>query len=121
VKKVLIVDDSETIRQQLSRALSDAGFMVVEASDGLDGLERVARHDDLSLIILDVNMPRLNGLDMLDQLKERPEAAHVPVLILTTEAQQALIERAKRSGARGWIIKPVKLDLLVQAVTKLAN
>ncbi len=121
MKKVLIVDDSETIRQQLSRGLGEAGFDVIEAADGVHGLEQVAAHANLSLIVLDVNMPRLNGLDMLDRLKTDPKAASVPVLILTTEAQQALIDRAKKAGARGWVIKPVKMDLLVKAVSKLAN
>jgi two-component system, chemotaxis family, chemotaxis protein CheY len=120
VKKILIVDDSETIRQQIGRALGGAGFTVVEATDGIDGLDRVDSHRDLSLIILDVNMPRLNGLDMLDRLSSEART-NVPVLILTTEAQQALIDRARKAGAKGWIIKPVKLDLLVQAVTKLAS
>ncbi len=121
MKKVLIVDDSETIRQQLARGLSDAGFSVLEAADGVYGLEHVAANADLSLIVLDVNMPRLNGMEMLDRLKANPKTADVPVLILTTEAQKSLIDRAKNAGARGWVIKPVKIDLLVKAVAKLAN
>ena len=120
MKKVLIVDDSETIREQVARALEGAGFAVVEASDGLDGLERAATND-IAMVILDVNMPRLGGLDMLDRLKADPKTADLPVLILTTEAQQTMIERAKKAGARGWIIKPVKMDLLVSAVAKLAG
>lgn len=120
MKKVLVVDDSETIRQQVGRALEQAGFSVVEASDGIEGLDRLAQHE-FSMVILDVNMPRLNGLDLLDRLKADAKTADLPVLMLTTEAHQAMIDRAKKAGAKGWIIKPVKMELLVSAVTKLAR
>lgn len=119
VKKVLVVDDSETVRQQLASALETAGFAVVAAIDGVDGLECVAQHD-LCMVILDVNMPRINGLEMLEQLKRDPKNAALPVLMLTTEVQQSMIERAKKAGARGWMVKPVKMDQLVNTVTKLA-
>ncbi len=119
MKNVLVVDDSETIRNQVSRALEEAGFGVIEAGDGADGLEQLA-NNDVALIILDVNMPILNGLDMLDRLKANPETASVPVLMLTTEVHQAMIQRARDAGASGWIIKPVKVEHLVNAVNKLA-
>lgn len=119
-KKVLVVDDSETIRQQVASALERAGFSVVEASDGMDGLER-AEQNELCMVILDVNMPRLSGLEMLERLRENPKHKSLPVLMLTTEVQQSMIERAKKAGARGWMIKPVKMDQLVSAVTKLAS
>lgn len=119
-KVVLVVDDSETIRQQVASALERAGFRVVEAADGVDGLER-ANQNELCMVILDVNMPRLNGLDMLERLRENPKHQSLPVLMLTTEVQQSMIERAKKAGARGWMIKPVKMDQLVSAVTKLAS
>ncbi len=118
MKKVLIVDDSETIRMEVSRALRTAWFAVVEASDGVEGLERVAEHKDLSMVILDVNMPRMNGLDMLERMRG---TSAVPALILTTEAQQSMIARAKSAGAKGWVVKPVRMDLLVSAVVKLTN
>ena len=120
MKKILVVDDSETIRLQVSRALEEAGFEVVEAGDGIEGLEKVTG-DDFALVLLDVNMPRMGGLDMLDRLREAPETQALPVLVLTTEAQQSMIVRAKKSGASGWIIKPVKMELLVNTVAKLAG
>jgi two-component system, chemotaxis family, chemotaxis protein CheY len=119
-RKVLIVDDSETIRQQVASALEQAGFSVVEAADGVDGLECAAANE-LCMVILDVNMPRLNGLEMLERLKVDPRHAKLPVLMLTTEVQQSMIERAKKAGARGWMIKPVKMDQLVSTVTKLTS
>ncbi len=120
MKKILVVDDSETIRMEVSRALQKAGFAVIEACDGLDGLERLGEHKDVSMVILDVNMPRLSGLDMRERLGTAV-TSEVPVLMLTTEAQQSMIARAKSAGAKGWVIKPVKMDLLVGAVSKLTG
>jgi two-component system chemotaxis response regulator CheY len=119
VKKVLIVDDSETIRLEVARALGKAGFATVQACDGIDALDRIAE-SDFSLVILDVNMPRLGGLDLLDRLQENPKTAQLPVIMLTTEAQRSMIERARKGGAKGWLIKPVTMEHLVIAVTKLA-
>jgi len=120
MKKVLIVDDSEVIRQQLSRALNEAGLQTVEASDGVEGLERVAEHTDLALLVLDINMPRMNGLEMLDALKKDPKSAALPVLILTTEAQNSMVARARQAGAKAWLIKPVKMDMFVGVVQRFA-
>jgi two-component system chemotaxis response regulator CheY len=120
LKKVLIVDDSETIRQQVSGALEAAGFSVVEAADGMSALE-VLEGNGFSMAIVDVNMPRLNGLDMLERLRTDPKHKTLPVLMLTTEVQQSMIERAKRAGAKGWMIKPVKMEHLVETVTRLTN
>jgi two-component system chemotaxis response regulator CheY len=80
-----------------------------------------ARHADLALIVLDVNMPVMNGLDMLDRLKLEPATQPIPVLLLTTEAQDSLIDRAKKAGAKGWLIKPVKPEILLMAAQKLAR
>jgi two-component system chemotaxis response regulator CheY len=118
MKKVLIVEDSEVIRQQLRRTLTEAGLVVVEATDGADGLERVAEHTDIALLVLDINMPRMNGLDMLEALKKDPKHAALPVLVLTTEAQHSMVARAKQAGAKAWMIKPVKMDQFVAIVQR---
>jgi two-component system chemotaxis response regulator CheY len=120
-KKVLIVDDSRTVRQQLGIVLTEAGYEVVEASDGLDGAEKIAASNDLAMVICDVNMPRMNGIEMLTFLKQDPRHANLLVLMLTTEGQPALIARAKAAGARGWIVKPFKPDLLLGTVRKLVG
>jgi two-component system chemotaxis response regulator CheY len=120
VKKVLIVDDSETIRHQVAAALEGAGFSVIGAADGMEGLEHMAKNQ-LCLIIVDVNMPRLNGLEMLEKIRADPTHASTPVLMLTTEAHHAMIDRARKMGARGWMIKPIKSDQLLNAVTKLTS
>jgi two-component system chemotaxis response regulator CheY len=121
VKKILIVDDSETIRQQVRFALPPTEFVVLEASDGFEGLEQVAQQDDLALVLLDINMPGLGGLDMLERMRAEPNQSDVAVLMLTTEVERSLIERAKRAGAKGWLIKPVKPELLLAAVTKFVR
>jgi two-component system chemotaxis response regulator CheY len=119
MKKVLIVDDSPTVRQQVSVALKQAGFEVVEAADGFEGVSKVSADRDIRMVILDVNMPRMNGLEMLDKVKQDADNAGLHVVMLTSEGQQALIERAKKAGAKGWIVKPFKAELLVAAVRKL--
>jgi two-component system chemotaxis response regulator CheY len=118
MKKVLVVDDSETIRQHVAEALTNVGFQVFEASDGMAGLERVSQHD-FAMIILDVNMPLLNGLEMLERLKQDGKTARIPVLMLTTEAQRSMVERARLAGAKAWLIKPVKVDSLISTVNKV--
>jgi len=115
-KTILIVDDSEGIRQQINQALTGAGHRTVEAIDGVEGLERLREHDDLALVLCDLNMPRMNGLEMLAEAKKAGHTA--PVLMLTTEAQPALVQRARQIGARGWIIKPFKTELLLMAVSR---
>jgi two-component system, chemotaxis family, chemotaxis protein CheY len=120
-KKVLIVDDSATVRKQVTVALSEAGFDVVEAVDGLDGLEKSAQTPDLALVVSDINMPRMNGIQMLQSLKKDPKHANVPVVVLTTEGQPELIQSAKSAGAKGWIVKPFKPAMLVAAVKRLTG
>jgi two-component system, chemotaxis family, chemotaxis protein CheY len=120
LKTVLVVDDSETVRHEIARALEKAGFAVIEARDGVEALA-VADRSTLNMVILDVNMPRLNGLDMLEKLMANPKHRNLPVLMLTTEAQPSMIARAKKAGAKAWVIKPLKADQLVSVVNKLAS
>lgn len=116
-KKVIVIDDSQTVRQQVGRALSEAGFEMIEAVDGKDGLIAIRNTADLAMAICDVNMPGMNGLDMLEALSS--SGSKLPVLMLTTEGQSELIARAKKWGAKGWIVKPFKPEMLVAAVKKL--
>jgi len=117
---ILIVDDSATVRQQVRLALTEGGFEVVEARDGLEGAETIESRTDISLVICDVNMPRMNGLDMLERVKGGGQRADLPVVMLTTEGQPSLIKRAKKNGAKGWIVKPFQAAQLVAAARKLA-
>jgi two-component system chemotaxis response regulator CheY len=120
MKKVMIVDDSRTVRQQVVAALGPAGFEVLEAQDGIEALDRMKGTPDLSLILCDLNMPRMNGLEMLGIAKETG-ALSVPVVMLTTEGRTDLIEKAKRAGARGWLVKPFKPDQLIAVARKLTG
>ena len=118
-KKILVVDDSATVRQQVGMALKQSGFTVEEAVDGLDGAEKIEAATDIALVICDVNMPRMNGLEMIERVKQHPNGKEVPIIMLTTEGQPAMIRRAKEAGAKGWIVKPFNARLLIGAVTKL--
>lgn len=120
-KKVMVVDDSRTVRQQVGIVLREAGYEIVEAQDGLEGAEKIASNPDFALVICDVNMPKMNGIEMLTLVKQDAKNANLQVLILTTEGQPALIQRAKAAGARGWIVKPFKPELLLATVKKLAG
>lgn len=120
MKNVLVVDDSLTVRQQVSQALVRGGFNVLEAGDGVEGLRQLDSQK-VALVICDVNMPRMNGLEMIEQVRTRPQLAGLPIVMLTSEGQPALIERAKRAGAKGWIVKPFKAELLLAAVNKLVG
>jgi two-component system chemotaxis response regulator CheY len=119
VKKILVIDDSETIRQQVKQALAATGYEIVEAIDGVDGLEKLRERNDLDMALCDVNMPRMNGLDMIAEVQR--SGPKIPILMLTTEGQPSLIKRAREAGAKGWIVKPFKPELLVAAVTKLID
>ena len=120
-KKIVVVDDSRTARQQVIMALADAGYDVIEGVDGRDGLSKIVSNPDAALIICDVNMPIMNGLEMLNALKADHPAIQVPIIMVTTEAQLELVQQAKAAGARGWIVKPFKPHLLVAAVRKLVG
>jgi two-component system chemotaxis response regulator CheY len=118
MKKVLIVDDSPSVRKEVAQALGKVGYQVIEAVDGADGIIKIDREQPAA-VICDVNMPRMNGLDMLEAVRREPRHASLPIVMLTSEGQPALIERAKKAGARGWIVKPFRTDLLVAAVASL--
>jgi two-component system chemotaxis response regulator CheY len=118
---VLIIDDSVTVRQQVVAILTAVGYEVIEAGDGLAGLEAVHAHVGISMILCDVNMPRMDGLEFLEKFKGENRAPSVPVVMLTTNGTPDLIARAKRAGARGWIVKPFQADLLVGAVRRIVG
>ena len=113
-----VVDDSPTVRQQVGLALTQAGYQVIEAVDGVDALAKVDA--TIAMMICDVNMPRMNGLEALEKIRANPKLAKLPVVMLTTEGHANLIDRAKKAGAKGWIVKPFKAELLVAAVQRFA-
>ena len=120
-KRVLVVDDSSTIRQQVSQVLTQVGFEVIEAEDGQIGADIIRDDPSISVVICDVNMPRLNGIEMVLHVKRDAKNANLPILMLTTDGQPALIKKAKEAGAKGWMVKPFNPSQLVLAVQKLAG
>lgn len=114
----MVVDDSETIRRQVRDAVAPAGYAILEAVDGQDGLQKLRTNPGLVLVLCDVNMPNLNGLEMV--VSAATERLTVPIVMLTSEGQPSLIRKAREAGAKGWIVKPFKRELLVAAVQKLA-
>jgi two-component system chemotaxis response regulator CheY len=114
-KRILTVDDSGSVRALVSQTLRDAGFEVVEAVDGADALEKV---DGVDMVITDVNMPNIDGLELLTRLRDRTDTRFLPVLVLTTESQRAKRERAVKAGATGWIVKPFEPGSLVAVVRR---
>jgi two-component system, chemotaxis family, chemotaxis protein CheY len=120
-RQILIVDDSKTIRQQVAMPIKEAGYEVVEAVDGEDGIAQLEKSHDVAMIITDVNMPKMSGLDMIEAIHKAGKHSGIPIVMLTTESQKSLIARAKEAGAKAWIVKPFKPEQLVAAVRKLAG
>jgi two-component system, chemotaxis family, chemotaxis protein CheY len=108
--KVLVIDDSLMVRRQVGGALKNLGYTVVEAVDGLDAIEKLATNTDARLIVCDVNMPRMSGLEFLESVSAK--GSKVPVIMLTTEGEPEMIQKAKALGAKGWLLKPFKPEFL---------
>ena len=118
-KKILIVDDSRTIRQQVNFTLTKGGFDVVEAEDGNDGLAKLRSVADIKLVVSDINMPNMNGIEMVEAIRADASLSSMPVIMLTTEGSAALVDRAKAAGVKGWLVKPFKPEQLVAVAAKL--
>jgi len=114
--KILIVDDSVLVRRQVGMALTNAGYATVDAIDGQDATTKVS--NDTAMIVCDVNMPRMNGIELLEHLAGNPGTSQIPVVMLTTEGQPEMIQRAKALGAKYWLVKPFKSELLLAVVKK---
>jgi two-component system chemotaxis response regulator CheY len=115
-KKILIVDDSNMLRDMVKYALNDGGYAnVVEAVDGADGLER-AKEQEFDLVITDINMPNMNGFELVQSLRMIDTYKAKPILVLTTESGAEMKTKGKESGATGWIVKPFVPEQLLKAV-----
>ncbi len=117
-KTVLAVDDSASIRQMVSFTLKSAGYEVVEAVDGMDGLEK-AKSRSVNLILTDQNMPRMDGLTLIRSLRALPQYRTAPILMLTTESSDAMKSQGRAAGATGWLVKPFDPQKLVEVVKKV--
>lgn len=115
---ILAVDDSASIRQAIKIALSSAGYAVSEASNGAEGLEK-AEAGAFDLIITDLNMPIMDGLTMIQELRKRGRVVGVPIVFLSTESDGEIKAQAKAAGATGWMTKPFEPDQLVRIAGKV--
>ena len=118
-KTVLTVDDSRTMRDMLLMALEDAGYTVIQAVDGIDGLETLAAQG-ADVVITDINMPRMDGFGFIEGMRADPNHRTTPCLVLTTESDAEKKARARAAGATGWIVKPFDPAKLVDAVRRVA-
>ncbi|VAW98240.1 Chemotaxis regulator - transmits chemoreceptor signals to flagellar motor components CheY [hydrothermal vent metagenome] len=116
--KILAVDDSASMRQMVSFTLKGAGFDVVEASDGVEALGK-AQGDKFDLVISDVNMPNMDGLTLVGELRKLGDFKFIPILLLTTESSMEKKKEGKAAGATGWIVKPFNPDQLLKTVNKV--
>lgn len=117
-KTILVVDDSTSIRQVVGIALKGAGYDVIEASDGKDALSKMTGQK-IHLIISDVNMPNMDGITFLKEVKKHPRYKFTPVIMLTTEAGQDKMAEGRAAGAKAWVVKPFQPPQMLDAVAKL--
>jgi two-component system chemotaxis response regulator CheY len=117
---IMTVDDSPSMRMLLRLALTDLGYTVIEAEDGAQALDRLAAATP-DLLITDINMPRLDGFGLIEQLRAQDTHPDLPILVLTTESSDEKKSRARAAGATGWIVKPFHPDKLAAAIRRVLH
>ena len=117
--RVLVIDDSESMRLQVRQALVGDGHEIIEACDGVEGLDKLQSVSGLNIALCDVNMPRMGGLEVI--IEAHRLGLKVPIIMLTTEGQPSMVQQARAVGVKGWIVKPFKPELLVMAIKKVAS
>jgi two-component system chemotaxis response regulator CheY len=118
-KTVLTVDDSKTMLQMLQFALKQGGYTVIQGENGQEGLDLLDQHD-VDVIISDINMPVMDGITFIKELRKKPKCKATPVLILTTESSQAKKAEGRAAGATGWIVKPFDPAKLLEVIRKVS-
>ena len=119
-KTILAVDDSTSIRQMVAFTLKSAGYTVIEAADGVEGLAKAnANAADITLVLTDQNMPNMDGLTLIKTLRGLPQFTTTPILMLTTESSEAMKTQGKSAGATGWLVKPFDPHKLLEVVKKV--
>ncbi|QEN07448.1 response regulator [Oceanispirochaeta crateris] len=118
MKKILIVDDSRTVRESLKFFLTEEGYEVIQGADGQDALN-VIQDQNCDLVITDVNMPNMDGLTLIGELRKMKKFKFTPILVLTTESQQNIMEKGKALGATGWIVKPFDNEKVIGVIRKV--
>ncbi len=117
-KKILAVDDSGSLRQMLGFTLRSGGYQVIDAVDGVDGLQK-AQASPFDLVLTDQNMPNMDGLTLIRRLRAEPAYRSVPILMLTTESSPEMKAKGREAGANGWMVKPFDPNKLLEVVAKV--
>lgn len=117
-KVIMTVDDSVSIRQMVSFTLEQAGYGVIEAVDGQDALDKLGGNT-IHMMITDLHMPNVNGIELITQVRAKPEFKFIPIIMLTTESQDSTKQEGKAAGATGWIVKPFKPEQLLMVIKKV--
>jgi two-component system chemotaxis response regulator CheY len=120
VKKFLIVDDSASMRQLMSFTIKDAGYGVLVAENGKDALGKL-NGEKVDMVITDLNMPEMDGIELIKQLRAMPGYKFAPIVMLTTESQEARKQEGRQAGASGWIVKPFSPVQLLDVVRKFVK
>ncbi len=115
---ILTVDDSASMRQMISFTLKQAGYNVVEAQDGQDALNKLSANE-INMVITDLNMPNMDGITLIKEVRKLPQYKFMPMIMLTTESQDDKKQEGKAAGATGWIVKPFNPEQLVGVVKKV--
>ncbi|MBH0201233.1 MAG: response regulator [Nitrospira sp.] len=120
-KTALIVDDSRTMRQMVAFTLTNAGFTVIEAEDGKDAVNKVSTAGDvkLDIVVTDLNMPEMDGITLIKELRKLTSFKFTPILMLTTESAMEKKKEGKEAGATGWIVKPFNPEVLLKTIAKV--
>jgi two-component system chemotaxis response regulator CheY len=120
-KRILTVDDSSTMRQMVGVTLKSAGYEVLEAADGVEALDKLRQSPTIDLVLTDLNMPRMDGLELTRQIRALASGRAVPIILLTTESSPEMKLRGKAAGATGWIVKPFQPNQLLEVIGKVAR
>ncbi|MBS0424945.1 MAG: response regulator [Proteobacteria bacterium] len=119
-KTILAVDDSASIRQMVAFTLKGAGYEVIQAVDGQDALDKASYHQ-VNLVLTDINMPHMDGLKLLELLRELAHYKNIPILILTTESGDEIKAKGRAAGATGWLVKPFDPKRLLEVISKVID
>lgn len=118
-KTALVVDDSPTMRQMVAFTLTNAGFKVVEAEHGVDAVKKVSGGAKMDLVVTDLNMPEMDGITLIKELRKLATFKFTPILMLTTESADDKKKAGKEAGATGWIVKPFNPELMLKIIAKV--
>lgn len=119
-RRIMTVDDSASVRMMVSFSLKQAGYEVVEAHDGMDALDKLNNESEtVHMVIADINMPGIDGIELIGKLRADPRNKFIPIIMLTTESQESMKQKGRKAGATGWIVKPFKPEQLLAVVKRV--